>query len=87
MESWDTYRQGLPYWDGYAYGPLAESSRCVSTWSRHVRVANFQSGMMMPVMVSSESGSCIQPACCSSQMPDPSKSKVSYSVCSLLNIY
>ena len=82
MESWDTYWQGPPYWDGYAYGPFAESSGCVSTGSRHVRVANIQSGMM-PVMVSSESGSCIQPAC-SSRSPDSSKNKVGYSVCSLL---
>ena len=58
MESWDTYWHGLPYWDGYPYGPFAESSRCVSTGSRHVCVANFQSGMM-PVLASSENGSCI----------------------------
>ena len=51
MESWDTYWHGPPYWDGYPYGPFAESSGCVSTGSRHVRVANFQSGMM-PVLAS-----------------------------------
>ena len=86
MESWDTYWHGPPYWDGYPYGPFAQSSGCVSTGSRHVRVANFQSGMM-PVLASSENGSCIQPASCSSRTPDPSKNKVSYSICSLLLIY
>ena len=52
MESWDTYWQGLPYWDGYSYGPFAESTGWVSTGSRHVLVTKFQSGML-PVMVSS----------------------------------
>ena len=67
-------------------GPFAESSGCVSTGSRHVRVTNFQSGMM-PVLASSENGSCVQPASCSSRTPDPSKNKVSYSICILLLIY
>ena len=86
MEPWDTYWHGPPYWDGYPYGPFTESSGCVSTGSRHVCVANFQSGMM-PVLASSENGSCIQPASCSSRTPDPSKNKVSYSICILLLIY
>ena len=51
------------YWDGYPYGPFVKSSGCVSIGSRHVHVANFQSGMM-PVLASSENGSCIQPASC-----------------------
>ena len=86
MESWDTYWHSPPYWDGYPYEHFAKSSGCLSTGSRHVRVDNLQSGMM-PVLASSEKGSCIQPASCSSRTLDPSENKVSYSICILLLIY
>ena len=43
------------------YGPYAELSGCVNTGFMHIRVANFQSGMVA-VIVSSESGLSIQPA-------------------------
>ena len=62
MESWDTYWQG-PYWDGYtySYGTLAEPSGYVNTGSRRVGVGPSNQSGMMPVLMSGENCSSIQP--------------------------